>query len=135
MFVHLAMLLVHGTGHGKKMSRQLPISKILIVWEGSGHSHLFSIILIADLQGLEDVLRGFAFGGEILDVGVDGGDRSDGSSGGYRGFGGFSVSDLLGMVIPLGFSGCLRGLAFICAVSLFAASETKSFSDASGSVS
>ena len=128
------MLLVHGIGHGKKTSRQLPVSKILIVWEGSGHSHLFSVIFIADLQGLEDVFGGFALGGEILDVGVDEGDRSDGGGGGYRGFSGFSVSDLLGAVIPLGFSGCLRGPAFICAVSFLAASETKSFFDAPGSV-
>ena len=69
-----------------------------------------------------------------MDVGIDGGDRSNGGSGGYRGFRGFSVSDLLGAVIPLGFSGCLEGLAFICAVSLLAASKTKSFSDALGSV-
>ena len=129
------MLLVHGTGHGKKTLRRLPISKILIVWEGSGHSHLFSVILIADLQGLEDVFGGFAFGGEILDVGVNGGDRGDGGSCGYRGFRGFCVSDLLGVVIPLGFSGCLGGLAFICAVSLLSASETNSFSDAPGSIS
>ena len=124
------MLLVHGTSHGKKTSRQLPILKILIIWEGSGSSHLFSIIFIADLQGLEDVFGGFALGGEILDVGVDGG-----GSGGYRGFRDFSVSDLLGAVIPFGFSRCLRGLAFVCAVSLLAASETKSFSDAPGSIS
>ena len=129
------MLLVHGTGHGKKTSGRLPVSKILIVWEGSGCSHLFSVILIADLQGLEDVLGGFALGGEILDVGVDGGGRSDGGSGGYRGFRDFSVSDLLRAIIPLGFSRCLRGLAFVCAVSLLAASETKSFSDALGSIS
>ena len=128
------MLLVHGTGHGKKTLRRLPVSKILIVWEGSGCSHIFSIILIADLQGLEDVFGGFALGGEILDVGINGGDRSNGGSGGYRGFRGFSVSDLLGAVIPLGFSRCLRGPAFICTVSLLAASETKSFSDAPGSI-
>ena len=128
------MLLVHGTSHGKKMSRRLPILKILVVWKGSSHSHLFSVILIADLQGLEDVFGGFALGGEILDVGVDGGGRSDGGSGGYRGFRDFGVSDLLGAVIPLGFSRCLRGSAFVCAVSLLAASETKSFSDALGPI-
>ena len=77
------MLLVHGTGYGKKTLGRLPILKILIIWEGSGCSHLFSIIFIADLQGLEDVFGGFALGGEILDVGVDGGGRSDGGSGGY----------------------------------------------------
>ena len=128
------MLLVHGIGHGKKTSRRLPVSKILIVWEGSGCGHFFSVILIADFQGLEDVFGGFALGGEILDVGIDGGDRSDGGSGGYRGFRGFSISDWLGAVIPLGFSGCLGGSAFICTVSLLAASETKSSSDASGSI-
>ena len=128
------MLLVHGTGYGKKTLRRLPVLKILIVWEGSGCSHFFSIILIADLQGLEDVLGGFAFGGEILDVGVDGGGRSNGGSGGYGGFRDFCVSDLLGAIIPLGFSGCWRVLAFVCAVSLLAASETKSFSNTSGSI-
>ena len=56
-------------------------------------------------------------------------------SGGYKGFRDFSVSDLFGAVIPLGFSRCLRGLAFVCAVSLLATSETKSFSDAPGSIS
>ena len=80
------MLLVHGIGHRKKTSGRLPVSKILIVWEGSDCSHLFFVILVADLQGLENVFRGFAFGGEILDVGIDGGDRGDGGSGGYRGF-------------------------------------------------
>ena len=129
------MLLVHGTGHGTKTSRQLPESKILIVWEGSGCCHIFSVILIADLQGLEDVFGGLALGGEILDVGVDGGNRSDGGCGGYREFRGFSVSDLLGAVISLGFSRCLRGLAFICTVSLFTASEAKSLPDASGLIS
>ena len=113
------MLLVHGTSHGKKTSRRLPILKILIVWEGSGCGHLFSIILIADFQGLEDVFGRFALGGEILNVGVDGGVRSDGGSGGRKGFRGFGVSDLLGSVISLGFSGCLGASAFICAMSLF----------------
>ena len=129
------MLLVHGTSHGKKTSRRLPVLTILVVREGSGCGHLFPVIFIADLQGLEDVFRGFALGGEILDVGVDGGGRSDGGSGGYRGFRDLSVSDLLGVVIPLGFPRCLRGLAFVCTVSLLAASETKSFSDAPGSIS
>ena len=91
----MARLLIHGTSHGKKTSRQLPKLKILIVREGGGCSHVFSIVLITDLQGLEDVFRGFALGGELLDVGIDGGDRSNGGSGGYRGFRGFSVSDLL----------------------------------------
>ena len=131
----MARLLIHGIGHGKKTLRQLPKSKILIVREGGSCGHVFSIILIADLQGLEDVFRGFPLGGEVLDKGIDGGDRSNGGSGGYRGFRGFSVSDLLGVVISLGFSRCLRGSAFVCTVSLFAASEAKSFSDALGSIS
>ena len=71
----------------------------------------------------------------VMDVGVDGGDGSSGGSGGYGGFRGFSVSDLLGVVISLGFSRCLGGSAFICAVSLLAASEEKSFSDAPGLIS
>ena len=117
------------------MSRQLPKLKILIVREGGGCSHIFSIILIADLQGLEDVFRGFAFGGEVLDVGVDGGDRSYGSSGGYRGFRGLSVSDLLRAIVSFGFPRYLRGSAFVCAVSFLAAFEAKSFSNASGTIS
>ena len=117
------------------MSRRLPESKILIVWEGGGSSHIFSIILIADLQGLEDAFRGFAFGGEVLDVGVNGGDGSNGGSGGYGEFRGFSVSNLLRTIVSLGFSRCLEGPAFICAVSFLVASETKSFSNASSMVS
>ena len=116
------------------MLRRLPELKILIVWEGGGCSHVLSIILIADLQGLEDVFRGFAFGGEILDESINGGDRSNGGSGGCRGFRGFSVSDLLGVIVSLGFSRCLGGPAFICTVSLLAASETKSLFDAPGSI-
>ena len=118
------------------MSRQLPESKILIVRKSGGHGHVFSIILITDFQGLENVFRGFAFGGgEVLDKGIDGSDRSNGGSGGYRGFRGFGVSDLLGAVIFLGFSRCLRGLALVCTVSLFVASEAKSLFDAPGSIS
>ena len=131
----MARLLIHGTSHGKKTSRRLPELKILIVWEGGGCSHVFSVLLITDFQGLEDVFRGFALGGEVLDVGVNGGDRSNGGSSGYRGFRGFSVSDLLGVVISLGFSRCLGGSAFICAVSLLAASEAKSLPDAPGLIS
>ena len=131
----MARLLIHGTSHGKKTLRQLSKLKILIVWKGGGCGHVFSVILIADLQGLEDVFRGFSLGGEVLDVGVDGGDGGNSGHGGYRGFRGFSVSDLLGVVISLGFSRCLGGLAFICAVSLLAASEAKSLSDALGSIS
>ena len=67
----------------------------------------------------------------VTDVGINGGDGSDGSSGGDSGF---SVSDLLGMIVPLGFTGCLRGAAFICAVFFFATSEAKPFSDASGMI-
>ena len=126
------MLLVHGTGHGKKMSRRLPESKILIVWKGSGCSHIFSVILIADPQGLEDVFRGLALGGEVLDISIDGSDGSNGGSGGYRGFRGFSISNLLRTVISLGFSGCPGGSAFICTVSFLVASEAKSLSDAPG---
>ena len=131
----MARLLIHGTGHGKKTLRQLPELKILIVRESGGCSHIFPIILITDFQGLENVFRGFALGGEVLDKGIDGGDRSNGGSGGYGGFRGFGVSDLLGVIIFLGFSRCLRGSAFIRTMSLFAASETKSLSDALGMVS
>ena len=117
------MLLVHGIGHGKKTSRRLPKSKILVVWEGGGCSNFFSIILIADLQGLEDVFGGPSFSGEILDVGINGGDGSNGGSGGCRGDRGFGVPDLLRAVISLGFSRGLRGATFVSAVSLFAASK------------
>ena len=112
------------------MSKRLPKSKTLIVREGGGSSYVFSIIFIANLQGLEDILSGPAFGGEVLDVGIDGGDGSDGGSGGCGGRESFSVSDLLGAIISLGFSLCLRGLTFICAVSLFATSEAMSFPNA-----
>ena len=115
--------------------RQLPKLKILVVREGGGCGHVLSIILIADFQGLEDVFRGFAFGGEVLDKDADGSDRSDGGSGGCGGDSGFCVSDLLRAVIPLGFPRRLRGPAFIRAVSCPAASETKSFSNAPGTIS
>ena len=74
-------------------------------------------------------------GGEVLDEGVDGSDGSDVGSGGCGGDSGLSVSDLLGAVVSLRFSGCLRGSTFICAVSFPAASETKSFSNALGTIS
>ena len=112
----MARLLIHGTSYGKKTSRRLPELKILIVREGGGCGHIFSIILIADLQGLEDVFRGFAFGGEVLDEGINGSDRRDGGSGECGGDSGFCVSDLLRVVISLGFPRCLRGPAFVCAV-------------------
>ena len=117
------------------MSRRLPELKILIVQEGGGCSHLFSIILIADLQSLEDVFSGSSFSGEILDVGIDGDDGSDGGSGSCGGDRGFGVSDLLRTVIPLGFSRGLRGATFVSAVSLFTASKAKSLSDALSSIS
>ena len=110
------MLLVHGIGHGKKTSRQLPESKILIVWEGGGCSNFFSIILIANLQGLEDVFGGSFLSGEILDVGINGGDGGNGGSGGCRGDRGFGISDLLRMIVSFGFSGGLREVTFISAV-------------------
>ena len=83
---------------------------------------------------MEDVFRSLAFGGEVLDKGVNGGDWSNGGCGGRRGVRGFGVPDLLGVVISLGFSRRLRGSAFICAVSFLAASEAESFSDALGLV-
>ena len=110
--------------------RQLPKSKTLIVREGGGSSYVFSIIFIANLQGLEDIFSGPAFGGEVLDVGIDRSDRSDSGSGGCRERGGFSVSKQLGVTISFGFSLCLRRPTFISAVSLFVTSETESFSDA-----
>ena len=73
--------------------RQLPKSKTLIVREGGGSGYVFSIVFIANLQGLEDIFGGPAFGDEVLDVGIDGGDGSDGGSGGCGGRGSFSVSD------------------------------------------
>ena len=84
---------------------------------------------------MEDVFRGFALGGEVLDESVNGGDRGDGGSGGRGGSSGFSVSNLLGAVVPFEFSGHLGGPAFICAVSFLAASETESFPNALGMVS
>ena len=84
---------------------------------------------------MENVFRGFALGGEVLDEGVDGGDRSNNGSGGCGGGRGLSVSDLLGAICFLVFPLCLRGLAFICAVSFLAASEAKSLPHASSMVS
>ena len=133
--MYLARLLIHGTSHGKKMLRQLPESKTLIVRECGGSGYVFSLIFIANFQCLEDVLSSSTFGGEVLDEGIDGGDRSNGGSGWCRGDSGFSVSHLLRVVIPLGFPRCLRGPAFVCAVSFLVASEAKSFSNASGTIS
>ena len=129
----MARLLIYGTSHGKKTSRQLPELKILR--ESGGCGHVLSIILITDLQGLEDVVGGFAFGGEVLDEGINGSDRSNGGSGGCGGDSGFSVSDLLRAVISLGFPRCLRGSAFVCTVFFPAASETKSLSNTLGMIS
>ena len=72
---------------------QLPVSKTLIVREGGGSSYIFFIIFIANLQGLEDIFGGPAFDGEVLDVGINGGDGSDGGSGGCGGRGSLGVSD------------------------------------------
>ena len=74
------------------MSRRLPISKTLFVREG-GSGYIFFIIFIANLQGLEDIFGGPAIGGEVLDVGIDGGDGSNGGSGGCGGRGSFGVSN------------------------------------------
>ena len=131
----MARLLIHEIGHGKKTSRQLPELKILIVQEGSGCGHFFSIILIADLQSLEDVFSGSSFSGEILDVGIDGGDGNDGGGGGCGDDRGFGIPDLLRTVISLGFSRGLRGATFVSTVSLFMASKAKSLSDALSSIS
>ena len=130
----MARLLVHGTSHGKKTLRQLPESKILIVWEGGGSSHILSFILIADFQGLEDVFSGSAFGGKVLDVGINGSDGSNGGSGGSGGSGCLSVPDLLGVMVSFGPPWWVSGLTFIGAMSLFAASETESFFDAPSSI-
>ena len=75
------------------MSRRLPESKTLIVKEGGGSSYIFSIVFITNLQGLEDIFGNPAFGGEVLDVGINRGDGSDGSSGGCGRRGSFGVSD------------------------------------------
>ena len=80
-------------GHGKKMLRPLSESKTLIVREGGGSSYVFSTVLIANFQSLEDIFSGPAFGGEVLDVGINGGDGSDGGSGECGGRGGLGVSD------------------------------------------
>ena len=130
----MVRLLIHGTSHGKKTSRQLPKLKILIVRESGGSSYVFSVLFIADFQHLKDVFRSPALSGEILDKGVDGGDRSDGGSGGCGRSDSLGIPDHLGAVVSLGFSLCLRGPAFICAMSFLAASKAKSFSDASSTI-
>ena len=130
----MARLLIHGTHYGKKTSRRLPELKILIVRESGGSSYIFSIILITDFQCLEDVFGSFAFGGEVLNVGINGSDGSNGGSGGSGGSGCFSIPDLLGAIVFLGSSRRLRGPAFVCAVSFLATSETESFPNASGMI-
>ena len=112
------------------MLRQLPKLKTLIVREGGGSSYIFSIVFIANFQGLKDIFGGPALGGEVLDIGIDGDNGSNGGSGGCGGRGSFGVSDQLGVITPLGFSLCRKGSTFICTVSLLAASETESLSDA-----
>ena len=73
------------------MSRRLPGLKILIVREGGGSSYIFSIIFITNFQCLEDVFGGSALGGEVLDIGIDGGDGSNGGSGRHGGGGSFCI--------------------------------------------
>ena len=83
---------------------------------------------------MEDILGGPFLGGEVLDVGIDWGDRSNGGSG--CGWGQcFSGSDLLRAVVFLESSLSLSGSALICAVCLFVASEAESFSHAVSLVS
>ena len=130
----MARLLIHGTSHGKKTLRQLPESKILIVWEGGGNGHILSFILIVDFQGLKDVFGGSAFGGKVLDAGINGSDGSNGGSGGSGGSGCLGVPDLLGVIVSFGFPWWVSGSTFIGAMFLFAASETESFSDALSSI-
>ena len=77
---------------------------------------------------MEDIFSGSALSGEVLDVGINGGDGSNGGSGGHRGGGCLHVPDLLGAVVSLGFSLSLGGLAFIYAVSFLVIFETESFS-------
>ena len=117
------------------MSRQLPELKTLIVRKGGGSGYVFSILLIADFQGLEDIFSGSTLGGEVLDVGIDRSDGSNGGSGGCRGRGCLHVSDLLGTVVSLGFSQSLGGSAFICTVSFLATPETESFPHAASTIS
>ena len=49
------------------MSRQLPESKTLFIREGGNGGHIFFVIFIANLQGLEDILRHLSLSGEVLD--------------------------------------------------------------------
>ena len=122
-------------GRRKKTLRQLPELKILIVRKGGGSGYVFSIIFITDLQGLKDVFGGSALGGEVLDVCINGGDRSNGGSGGCGGGECFCVPNLLGVTISFGLFLSLGGLAFICTVSFLARSETESFPYASSAIS
>ena len=83
---------------------------------------------------MEDILWCPALGGEVLDVSINWGDWSDGGSGGCGRRQGFSGPNLLGVIVSFGSSLGLSGSAFICTVSLFATSETESFSDAASMV-
>ena len=78
---------------------------------------------------------GSTLGGEVLDVGIDRSDGSNGGSGGCRGRGCLCVLDLLGTVVSLGFSQSLGGSAFICTVSFLATPETESFPHAASTIS
>ena len=128
----MAKLLVHGTNHGKKTLKQLPTSKTFIGGKGGGSCHVFSIVFIADFQRLEDIFSGPALGGEVLDVGINWGDWSDGDGGGSGGGQDLSISNL--MVVSLGSSLGLGGSAFSHAMSLLSASKTKSFPNTASSI-
>ena len=62
-------------------------------------------------------------------------DRSNGGSGRQGGRGGLSISNQLGVMVSFGVSLCLGRLTFIHTVTLFATSETESFSDATSTLS
>ena len=109
------------------MSKQLSKLKTLIRGKSGGGSYIFTLVFIADLQDL--VFWHFAVGGEVLDIGINGGNWSNGGSGGHGG-GSFSIPDQLGVIVSFELSLCLGRLTFICTMSLFVASEAESFPNA-----
>ena len=92
--------------------KQLSELKILIIKEIGGSGYIFFIVLIADFQGLKDIFGGSAFGGEVLDVSIDGDDGSNDGSGRHGRRGSFSVSDQLEVIVSLWFSLCPKELVF-----------------------
>ena len=114
--------------YGKKTLRWLPASKTLIVTDDIKsvcYSYLFCGFFIADLENLEDLVWYLSLSDEILNVGINGSDWSNGCSGG--GESGVHSFNLLELRVILRGSLGSTGVAIVCIASLLLASETRSF--------